>query len=549
MSADEDIDTMNPKELKAYIKKAGLSHGDCFEISDLRSRARRAQIDAREKEEQKSGLRERKKQAETPLDEEGRLRSKVQALVAESGQVISGRGAAVILAEVEELKKAIEEGPFPPLSKKQMQDQLEDINSSLSFENNMEKYCGRVVQLGLLAMTIIPAILTLGENVHEFATRAPMVVAPASLPNTHVVITGGTGAVGLDLAIMLANSGADVVVTCHGSKNCKTDELDLKLSKLGLLRGRSSLNSSSRNKGWVDVWPLQLESFKSVRQFASRVSKEWDNLDLLVHNAATKDGCSRTVDGHELATQVNYLSPFLLTQLLLPAMKRGRGRVVHVTCDAALQQPDWLPWPFRRTQAEQLPRVDIEGLDKRQEGKEADTVAGDCSPLLEYGNSKLALAVHSNELNRRISGRGVSHAINPGAIDSPFGRSDSTPAGKPSMRSSIMSKLPPVWIATKVYEHTIGKVFSGFGHRMSRSVETAAKGVFHIATAPALGEEETGGGLFSDKVGPFTDCGQEPEECGRVQYDKLPAALTDEELATQLWDRTEDILTQSDLLR
>jgi len=90
---------------------------------------------------------------------------------------------------------------------------------------------------------------------------------------------------------------------------------------------------------------------------------------------------------------VNYLSPVLLTQLLLPALDRstaadrrllagasagaekaagagggagdgdpfsdpffeghsgggGRvgGRVVHVTCDAALQMPDWMPWPLR----------------------------------------------------------------------------------------------------------------------------------------------------------------------------------------------------------
>eukprot|EP01050_Picozoa_sp_SAG11_P003155 SAG11_NODE_172_length_13574_cov_14.732690_13_plen_97_part_00 len=65
-----------------------------------------------------------------------------------------------------------------------------------------------------------------------------------------------------------------------------------------------------------------------------------DSLDILVHNAATKEGCGRTVDGHSIVTQVNYLSPFLLTRLLLPTLRKD-SRVVHLTCDAALQQPDW----------------------------------------------------------------------------------------------------------------------------------------------------------------------------------------------------------------
>merc|ERR1739848_965285 len=156
------------------------------------------------------------------------------------------------------------------------------------------------------------------------------------------------------------------------------------------------------------------------------------------------------------------------------------------------------------------------GLGPRQKGKDASTVGGDCSPLVEYGNSKLALLVHSHELNRRFAendDRGVSHAVNPGAMDTAFGHSDSVPAAKASMRSSMMSYFPPVWIATKVYHYTLGKAFSGLTNFMLRQTTVGAKAIFHAATSSSLGEIESGGGLFSDTAGAFTDCGKAPEEC------------------------------------
>ena len=41
-NAADDVEAMSIKEMKALITKAGLSHADCFEKSDLRLRAREA---------------------------------------------------------------------------------------------------------------------------------------------------------------------------------------------------------------------------------------------------------------------------------------------------------------------------------------------------------------------------------------------------------------------------------------------------------------------------------------------------------------------------
>jgi len=224
--------------------------------------------------------------------------------------------------------------------------------------------------------------------------------------------------------------------------------------------------------------------------------------------------------------------------------------VVHVTCDAGLQQPDWLPWPLRRTQPELMPKVDFEAFKKRAEGPEPSTIAGDCNPLLEYANSKLSVVVQSHELNRQITNfvaRGVSQVVNPGAMDSAFGRSASSATPKPSMRSSMMGYFPPAFIAQKLYSVTLGPMFAGMSTGTYRSTSVGAKALFHVATSAALGEEENGGGLFADTAGAFTECGKPAGECGRVPQHKQPAAAFDEELAAELWERTKNAIGYKNL--
>jgi len=71
----------------------------------------------------------------------------------------------------------------------------------------------------------------------------------------------------------------------------------------------------------------------SVRDFASEYLERVGKLHLLVNNAGTRLACNTTADGIEEAFQVNYLSHFLLTKSLLPALRRSSpSRVVHVAC-------------------------------------------------------------------------------------------------------------------------------------------------------------------------------------------------------------------------
>ena len=78
-------------------------------------------------------------------------------------------------------------------------------------------------------------------------------------------------------------------------------------------------------------------SLEEVRRLADEIRADHDRLDVLVNNAGIGAGrrgeamreLSR--DGFELRFAVNYLAPFLLTNLLLPLLKDSApSRVVNV---------------------------------------------------------------------------------------------------------------------------------------------------------------------------------------------------------------------------
>jgi NAD(P)-dependent dehydrogenase (short-subunit alcohol dehydrogenase family) len=94
----------------------------------------------------------------------------------------------------------------------------------------------------------------------------------------------------------------------------------------------------------IQVWQLDMESFRSVQAFATRCEQELDRLHVAVLNAALgKERFERVEEGarHETTIQVNYLSTALLATLLIPKLKpsassSGPGRLSIVTSDSAL---------------------------------------------------------------------------------------------------------------------------------------------------------------------------------------------------------------------
>ena len=85
------------------------------------------------------------------------------------------------------------------------------------------------------------------------------------------------------------------------------------------------------NKGSVIVMRLDLSVLSSVREFAANFQAMRLPLHVLINNAGIMlSNRHLTEDGFEKVFSVNYLSHFLLTNLLLPELEKSNGRVVNI---------------------------------------------------------------------------------------------------------------------------------------------------------------------------------------------------------------------------
>lgn len=85
--------------------------------------------------------------------------------------------------------------------------------------------------------------------------------------------------------------------------------------------------------GVLEVWQLDLASYASVKQFASKASK-LPRLDVLLENEGLATGEFRWAGNNESQITVNVVSTFLLRLLLLPKLEataRDFGVIAHLT--------------------------------------------------------------------------------------------------------------------------------------------------------------------------------------------------------------------------
>lgn len=217
----------------------------------------------------------------------------------------------------------------------------------------------------------------MSTDVERTADELPDLTGLAPLDGAAVLVTGGTGGIGLHTATGLARLGARVTVTGRDAD-----------------RGAAAIERIARvsQNPAVDLLPADLSTMQGVRALAQSVLARDRRLHALVNNAGALPS-TRVVtgDGLELAVAVNHVAVFGLTHLLLPALRADDGaRVVNLTSSAVR---------FSRTDADRL----------FSEGG--------------YGASKLASLLTTLESARRLDGTGVVvHAADPGGADTPMTR-------------------------------------------------------------------------------------------------------------------------------
>jgi len=197
------------------------------------------------------------------------------------------------------------------------------------------------------------------------------------------MITGANSGIGKATALGLVKMGTTVVMVCRNRN-----------------RGEAAMDEIKAQSGneSVELMIADLASQKSIRQLVKDFTDKYQQLHVLINNAGVaKANRTLTVDGIETTFAINYLAPFLLTNLLLDALKASTpARIVNVSS----MVHKWGAIDFDNLQGEK--QYD---MDKA------------------YNQSKLAIVLFTYELARRLQGTGVTvNSLEPGLVATNFGR-------------------------------------------------------------------------------------------------------------------------------
>lgn len=242
------------------------------------------------------------------------------------------------------------------------------------------------------------------------------------------LITGANTGIGRVTAEALAAQGYHCVLACRSEA-----------------RTTPVLDAITAAGGSAEFLALDLGDLASVRDAAQRFLATERPLKLLINNAGVAGSRGLTASGFELAFGINHVGHFLLTHLLLPRLKQAApARIVTVSSRAHYRA-------------------------KRLDEQRLRETTRSLTATAEYGESKLANALFSAELGRRLTGTGVTtYALHPGVVATEIWRRVPWPVG-------ALIKLAMI------------------------DAEAGARTTLHCATAPELAGET---GLYYDRCKP-----------------------------------------------
>jgi NAD(P)-dependent dehydrogenase (short-subunit alcohol dehydrogenase family) len=237
------------------------------------------------------------------------------------------------------------------------------------------------------------------------------------MKNKVCIVTGSNTGIGKETARGLAQLGAKVILACRDVQKAEAARTEI---------------AATTGRGDLEVMPLDLGSKASIRAFAKKFQDTHDRLDVLVNNAGVwhTDG-KTTADGLEAIFGVNHVGTFLLTQELLPLLKKSApSRIVVVS-----------------SKLYRSGKLDFDDLQRERRKFKSGPA---------YNDSKLANILFTRALARRLEGTGVTvNALHPGVV-----------------ATELIRDLP--WIVQKI------------AHLFFLSPEKGAACSVHVASAPEL---------------------------------------------------------------
>ncbi|MEU7763802.1 SDR family NAD(P)-dependent oxidoreductase [Nocardia sp. NPDC049190] len=252
-----------------------------------------------------------------------------------------------------------------------------------------------------------------------------MALQEPDLTGKTVVVTGASSGIGAAAAARFADRGATVAVV--GRAPQRTAEVAARVAAVPFI--------------------ADYACFDEVRELAAALLDRYPRIDVLANNAGGAwPERTVTVDGNELTFQVNHLSPFLLTNLLLERLLQSRARVVNTASTT-----------YR------MARLDLNTIN---------APTGSFNQLGAYAATKLANILFTRQLARRTADTGLTAvAFHPGAVathvydNAPFGlgRLIRSPLSRPFVLRADKGAEPLVHLATTANDAAInGQYFHRF---------------------------------------------------------------------------------------
>jgi NAD(P)-dependent dehydrogenase (short-subunit alcohol dehydrogenase family) len=196
-----------------------------------------------------------------------------------------------------------------------------------------------------------------------------------------VLITGANSGIGKATATTLAAKGYQVVFVGRNLQKAETVKQEI-------------INATKNTA--VDFVIADLRSLSQVRKCAEVFEKRYHKLDILINNAGVCLPERRiTDDGFEEMFQINHLSHFLLTNLLIDCLKKsGAGRIINVS-----------------SAGYKSGKFDITNLQSEQRFGSFST----------YCDTKLLNLLFTFELAKKLNGTGITvNALHPGVVNTNF---------------------------------------------------------------------------------------------------------------------------------
>ena len=228
----------------------------------------------------------------------------------------------------------------------------------------------------LLDRAVLPGAAQFTTYGYRAARLRPIV---DRLDGITVVLTGATSGIGHAAALWLARLGARLVLVGRDAGKLADTKADI-VADSGNIE--------------VAVQRADLSLVAETRALGRRLLQSEPRIDVLINNAgALFPGRGLTAEGLERSFALNLLSPYVLTETLLPGMGAG-GRIVNVSSGGIYLQP--------------LRLDDLNYAQGRYSGSKA------------YARAKRGLVALSLDWAERLRQRGIAvHAMHPGWVDTP----------------------------------------------------------------------------------------------------------------------------------